>query len=406
MEEQLLGYEGEMYRLDHAEHIARMLDRVAPRVLRTRRNLMARPPEQIRPYLKRAGWRLEFHTFYLPCGEMTITLQDVAYQLGLTIDGDPVSGCIVTDEVDGEAHVVPEHSLWRVGAGHYRGAPDEGSAVLAWLYRQMCRATEHGQRNLGGWVLYRSDNATSESRLRHYRRTLNGIEMLNLEWTSYADPQLIGIVPPAIAEAEVSSVVHISTRPLNIDDMHRLDGLFGRGEWFPQLLGGWHELWDARVHHHLPIHHHIDLHPSLAYMTWYLQWAHTELFGLGDQHLVATGVVPEDLPMHHPLAPDLHQPDDGHLLEMRPTAGGGRGPIPGGYLSLRPPGSHHSEAGTSQQGEIPEANVHFDIRTQFQLPFSSSELTPTRLPAHIGHPGHDQCQHDGAALDSSFDAGR
>ncbi|KAL4286827.1 hypothetical protein AHAS_Ahas19G0125100 [Arachis hypogaea] len=27
-----------------------------------------------------------------------------------------------------------------------------GSAVLAWLYRQMCRITEHGQRNLGGRV--------------------------------------------------------------------------------------------------------------------------------------------------------------------------------------------------------------------------------------------------------------
>ncbi|RYR66114.1 hypothetical protein Ahy_A03g012057 [Arachis hypogaea] len=31
---------------------------------------------------------------------MTITLQDMAYQLGLRIDGDPVSGCIVSDKVD------------------------------------------------------------------------------------------------------------------------------------------------------------------------------------------------------------------------------------------------------------------------------------------------------------------
>ncbi|KAL4344762.1 hypothetical protein AHAS_Ahas11G0210800 [Arachis hypogaea] len=78
---------------------------------------MRRPLEQIRPYLKRAEfehvvymvefeydwplasalierWTLESHTFYLPCGEMSITLQDVAYQLRLRIDGDPVSGCI------------------------------------------------------------------------------------------------------------------------------------------------------------------------------------------------------------------------------------------------------------------------------------------------------------------------
>lgn len=36
-------------------------------------------------------WRLETHTFHLPCGEETITLQDVAIQLGLSIDGQTVT---------------------------------------------------------------------------------------------------------------------------------------------------------------------------------------------------------------------------------------------------------------------------------------------------------------------------
>ena len=39
-------------------------------------------------------WRPETHTFHLPFGECTITLQDVAFQLGLHIEGDPVSGCM------------------------------------------------------------------------------------------------------------------------------------------------------------------------------------------------------------------------------------------------------------------------------------------------------------------------
>ncbi|XP_057755443.1 protein MAIN-LIKE 1-like [Arachis stenosperma] len=37
-------------------------------------------------------WRPETHTFHMPFGECTVTLEDVAYQLGLPIDGEPVSG--------------------------------------------------------------------------------------------------------------------------------------------------------------------------------------------------------------------------------------------------------------------------------------------------------------------------
>ncbi|XP_012483065.2 serine/threonine-protein phosphatase 7 long form homolog [Gossypium raimondii] len=37
-------------------------------------------------------WRPETYTFHLPCGECTVTLEDVALQLGLSIDGSPVTG--------------------------------------------------------------------------------------------------------------------------------------------------------------------------------------------------------------------------------------------------------------------------------------------------------------------------
>ncbi|RYR11207.1 hypothetical protein Ahy_B05g079676 isoform C [Arachis hypogaea] len=43
-------------------------------------------------------WRPETHTFHMPFGECAITLQDVAYQLGLPIDGEAVSGCLTDFE--------------------------------------------------------------------------------------------------------------------------------------------------------------------------------------------------------------------------------------------------------------------------------------------------------------------
>ncbi|QHN98144.1 uncharacterized protein DS421_18g633510 [Arachis hypogaea] len=73
--------------------------------------------QRLEPYLRRTGfyhaslikrfeydnplisafverWRPETHTFHLPWGECTITLENVAMQLGLPVDGHPVSGTL------------------------------------------------------------------------------------------------------------------------------------------------------------------------------------------------------------------------------------------------------------------------------------------------------------------------
>ncbi|MFQ6649339.1 hypothetical protein Gotur_022385 [Gossypium turneri] len=43
-------------------------------------------------------WRPDTHTFHLPCGECTVTLEDVTLQLGLPVDGSAVTGVSMISE--------------------------------------------------------------------------------------------------------------------------------------------------------------------------------------------------------------------------------------------------------------------------------------------------------------------
>ncbi|RYQ90244.1 hypothetical protein Ahy_B09g096446 isoform E [Arachis hypogaea] len=160
-------------------------------------------------------WRPETHTFHMPFGECTITLQDVAYQLGLPVDGHYVSGCLSEFHIYIEGGrpawvwfeelfgVVPppsqvqkyavncswfqetfgecpegadEDTLFADKSGnrvHIRWLPfvarleemgtySWGSAALAWLYRCMCRVANRNVIKLAGplqllqsWIFWR-----------------------------------------------------------------------------------------------------------------------------------------------------------------------------------------------------------------------------------------------------------
>lgn len=109
-------------------HVSEFVWNGENRVLRARRardsrsdKLISTVPNPIIPLLQTAGlyyvacvkdvspnhglisalverWRPETHTFHLPVGECTITLQDVALQLGLRIDGRSVTGVTTHDD--------------------------------------------------------------------------------------------------------------------------------------------------------------------------------------------------------------------------------------------------------------------------------------------------------------------
>ncbi|XP_017621007.1 protein MAINTENANCE OF MERISTEMS-like [Gossypium arboreum] len=103
--------------IDNTNHISSTIKEMESyHVLRGRVNSIGfQPDERLIPFLELAGfesaalirtfdlrydlisalverWRPETHTFHLPCGECCITLEDVAVQLGLPIDGNAVMG--------------------------------------------------------------------------------------------------------------------------------------------------------------------------------------------------------------------------------------------------------------------------------------------------------------------------
>ncbi|RYR73083.1 hypothetical protein Ahy_A02g007381 isoform C [Arachis hypogaea] len=139
-------------------------------------------------------WRPETHTFHMPFGECTVTSEDVAYQLGLPIDGEPVSGCLsefherfrvlpadATDDIvriyvrayimmllssqlfaDKNANRVHLRWLPYVASLEDLGRYSWGLAALAWLYRCLCRGTNRNVVNLAGplqllqsWIFWR-----------------------------------------------------------------------------------------------------------------------------------------------------------------------------------------------------------------------------------------------------------
>ncbi|KAG8480961.1 hypothetical protein CXB51_025650 [Gossypium anomalum] len=125
-------------------------------------------------------WRLETHTFHLPCGECTITLEDVHLQLGLPVDGYAVTGsasstdwgvvcykllCAILDNINGG----------RIKMGWLRDTfqePDNDSteleriryahAYILEMLEEMCGATRSNKAKIGGclsllrsWVRFR-----------------------------------------------------------------------------------------------------------------------------------------------------------------------------------------------------------------------------------------------------------
>ncbi|XP_016702058.2 protein MAINTENANCE OF MERISTEMS-like [Gossypium hirsutum] len=233
-------------------------------------------------------WRPETHTFHFPCGKCTVTLEDVALQLGLPIDGSPVTGLSAFTDPDalfyqllgdspgdGESYFSGVQFTWlkakygqlsttategelmcaaRAYIMHIIGGeimPDAsndkvhlmylplladlstvssyswGSAVLAVLYRELCRATDSKVRDIGGclsllqsWALYRMPFLASWSgrlgigqsyNVPLYRLMIEQYARDGFIWTPYRTLEITAVVP---SSAYVHSYIWCTNAPI------------------------------------------------------------------------------------------------------------------------------------------------------------------------------------------------
>ncbi|KAL0404939.1 UNVERIFIED_CONTAM: Serine/threonine-protein phosphatase 7 long form [Sesamum radiatum] len=93
-------------------------------------------------------WRPETHTFHFRVGEATITLEDVQIIWALPIDGLPVTGGLMCPDSSG--NMVPLLYLSKLEEINTARNYSWGSAVLAFLYRELCHASLKGKAAIGG----------------------------------------------------------------------------------------------------------------------------------------------------------------------------------------------------------------------------------------------------------------
>ncbi|KAG8482333.1 hypothetical protein CXB51_027309 [Gossypium anomalum] len=243
------------------------------------RNMPGPPSSLIENYL-RERWRPETYTFHLPCGECTITLEDVHLQLGLPVDGYAVTGSAssadwgavcyellgaIPDNINGgriEMGWLRTHSrsriMIRLNSKEYdmlvtASELSWGSAVLATLYKEMCGATRPNKAKIGdclsllqSWAWFRFpflrprvdhpytfplikrwNHSASYVRiptsLENIRLVLDQRSEAQFQWTLYEDPAIPGVIPDEFLQNPNAWHVKVTLVNYATVEMHQSD---------------------------------------------------------------------------------------------------------------------------------------------------------------------------------------
>ncbi|KAK5819407.1 hypothetical protein PVK06_024406 [Gossypium arboreum] len=268
-------------------------------------------------------WIPKTHTFHLPCGECTITLEDVHLQLGLPVEWDAVTGSVhsadwgavcyellgaIPDNINGAyilqiigGYLMPDlsrnliHLRWLLKLVDFRvvGEFSWGSAVLATLYREMCGATRPNKAKIRGclsllqsWARFRVlflrprvdhpytfplitrwNHSASYARLptclEDIRLLLDQRSEAQFQWTPYEDPTIWVVILDEYLQNLNAWHVKVPLVNFAIVEMHQLDKVL-RQFGFRQPIPVAPEVLDD--------HHKIDLRQ--LHTDWPRFWSH------------------------------------------------------------------------------------------------------------------------------------
>ncbi|RYR51324.1 hypothetical protein Ahy_A06g026342 [Arachis hypogaea] len=199
-------------------------------------------------------WHPETHTFHMPFGECTVTLQDVAFQLGLPVDREAV--LFGELPLPNKVEQMMVHFSWF----HERfsvlppDANEETIRIYARAYIMMLLSTQlFGDKSanrvhirwlpfvanlddMGRWSAYLPLNDSKEQRVLSYQLALDRLTARDIVWEPYSVLDVLAMVHPEILTEEHSriwvvlqlgEVQHIPEDALNIDWLHAKDGRGG-----------------------------------------------------------------------------------------------------------------------------------------------------------------------------------
>ncbi|KAG8498813.1 hypothetical protein CXB51_005111 [Gossypium anomalum] len=321
-------------------------------------------------------WRPETHTFHLPCGECTVTLEDVALQLGLQSTGVPLLK-VSPSPNDAESKFMGLKFSWlKANFEHLSINATEhelGSTILAMLYCELCQTTKPDTVDIGECLRLEIAAVIPSSAYIHSHLWCINAPIINfhtVEW--YNGDRVLW---------QFGSIHYISNPPMQVGKIHLINKRGKHGNNWGVVHWKYIVVWDDRMARRPQMDISSDLQPSLKYIQWYSSMGKPYL--LGGQ----STVVPPHMHRLGPceLVPDIRanpklEPDPKPEPEPKPQPEPERSLTHSAdssyHLKLQystPPRSYPSQYGTPPGSSSSTAPGAYDFSSMFHTPPPATE---------------------------------